>query len=102
MVSYGSRYFFSLTVAQHTAGYLKYCLIRSATTEYRVLSANGSAALVECLMVSGIKHQIRIHLGLALGTPILGDSKVKARRVGWLQLILIAKPVPGFNINKLR
>jgi len=49
--------------------------VRSATTEYRVLSANGSAALVECLMVSGIKHQIRIHLGLALGTPILGDSK---------------------------
>ena len=26
-------------------------------------------------MVTGRKHQIRLHLGLGLGTPILGDSK---------------------------
>ena len=25
--------------------------------------------------MSGVKHQIRVHLGLALGTPILGDTK---------------------------
>eukprot|EP00088_Acartia_fossae_P042949 TRINITY_DN4519_c0_g1_i4.p1 TRINITY_DN4519_c0_g1~~TRINITY_DN4519_c0_g1_i4.p1 ORF type:complete len:698 (+),score=131.65 TRINITY_DN4519_c0_g1_i4:40-2133(+) len=46
-----------------------------ATTEYRVLASNNGASLVEVLMMSGVKHQIRVHLGLALGTPILGDNK---------------------------
>jgi len=47
----------------------------TAVTDFRVLSSHGSAALVECIMLSGVKHQIRVHLGFALGTPILGDNK---------------------------
>jgi len=46
-----------------------------ASTEYKVLSHNYEASLVEILMLSGVKHQIRVHLGLGLGTPILGDNK---------------------------
>ena len=36
---------------------------------------HGSAALVECGLRTGRKHQIRLHLGLGLGTPVLGDHK---------------------------
>ena len=57
----------------------KHSNFSTAATEFRVLSTNGSAAMVECLMVSGVKHQIRVHLGLGLGTPILGDSKVRRK-----------------------
>lgn len=46
-----------------------------AGTEYKVLGSNRNASLVEILMISGVKHQIRVHLGLGLGTPILGDNK---------------------------
>merc|ERR1719397_335483 len=46
-----------------------------AVTEYKVLSNFNSAALVQCNMSTGRKHQIRLHLGLGLGTPILGDHK---------------------------
>jgi len=46
-----------------------------AVTDYKVLSNFNSAALVQCNMSTGRKHQIRLHLGLGLGTPILGDHK---------------------------
>lgn len=46
-----------------------------AATDFRVVDSYGSAALVECNMLSGVKHQIRVHLGLGLSTPVLGDSK---------------------------
>ena len=60
---------------------VKIMIFSPAATEFRVLSTNGSAAMVECLMVSGVKHQIRVHLGLGLGTPILGDSKVRKNKM---------------------
>ena len=47
----------------------------AAVTDYKVLSSFNSAALVQCNMSTGRKHQIRLHLGLGLGTPILGDHK---------------------------
>ena len=64
-----------------------------AVTDYKVLSSFNSAALVQCNMSTGRwtirqlpehqlimaisfrKHQIRLHLGLGLGTPVLGDHK---------------------------
>ena len=47
----------------------------SAVTEYTTLATQGNASFVSTQMQSGRKHQIRIHLGLGLGTPILGDHK---------------------------
>ncbi|KAK3587084.1 hypothetical protein CHS0354_014959 [Potamilus streckersoni] len=46
-----------------------------AVTRYRVRDSHGSAALVECMPETGIKHQIRVHLAFGLNTPILGDHK---------------------------
>ena len=51
--------------AVHPAG-------RPAQTRYRVLSDEGTTALVELTPVQGRMHQIRVHLR-HLGTPILGD-----------------------------
>src|SRR5438477_6426755 len=46
---------------------------RTARTEYRVLSSNEQASLVECRLHSGRTHQIRVHLH-HLGHPLLGDK----------------------------
>jgi len=46
-----------------------------AVTEYTVLSSVDNASFVSTTMHSGRKHQIRLHLGLGLGIPILGDHK---------------------------
>jgi 23S rRNA-/tRNA-specific pseudouridylate synthase len=45
---------------------------RSAQTRIRVLSRPPQAALVECDLLTGRTHQIRVHLA-ASGTPILND-----------------------------
>ncbi|XP_038636749.1 mitochondrial RNA pseudouridine synthase RPUSD4-like [Scyliorhinus canicula] len=47
----------------------------SAVTQYRVLESSGGTALVELQPLTGVKHQVRVHLALALGCPILGDHK---------------------------
>src|SRR5258708_2696274 len=46
---------------------------RAARTEYRVLSSNEQASLIECRLHSGRTHQIRVHLH-HLGHPVLGDK----------------------------
>lgn len=46
-----------------------------ALTYYKVLDEHNNAALVEVKPETGVKHQIRCHLGLGLRTPILGDHK---------------------------
>ena len=46
-----------------------------AVTEYTVLSSVDNASFVSTTMLTGRKHQIRLHLGLGLGTPIIGDHK---------------------------
>ncbi len=47
---------------------------KQATTRYRVLRelAGGRASLVECRLLSGRTHQIRVHMA-ASGHPLLGD-----------------------------
>jgi len=49
--------------------------VSQAVTKYVVVSSNNNASLVETKILSGKKHQIRLHLGLGLGCPILGDHK---------------------------
>lgn len=45
---------------------------KRATSVYRVLKSRGHYALVEVDLITGRKHQIRVHL-CGLGCPILGD-----------------------------
>ncbi|XP_018606730.1 pseudouridylate synthase RPUSD4, mitochondrial isoform X2 [Scleropages formosus] len=46
-----------------------------AATRYRVLDSAGGCSLVELQPVTGVKHQIRVHLAYGLGCPVLGDHK---------------------------
>ncbi|XP_051012112.1 pseudouridylate synthase RPUSD4, mitochondrial [Acomys russatus] len=46
-----------------------------AVTQYQVLSSTASCALVELQPVTGIKHQLRVHLSFGLDCPVLGDHK---------------------------
>ena len=44
-----------------------------AETRFRTLAVANGAALVECRLITGRRHQIRVHLS-ACGCPILGDA----------------------------
>ncbi|XP_051865862.1 pseudouridylate synthase RPUSD4, mitochondrial [Pristis pectinata] len=46
-----------------------------AVTRYRVLDTSGPTALVEVQPITAVKHQVRVHMALGLGCPILGDHK---------------------------
>lgn len=45
-----------------------------AITEYQTLTTKGNLSLVECLLLTGRTHQIRVHMA-SKGTPLLGDGK---------------------------
>lgn len=47
----------------------------SAVTQYRVLDSTNGCSLVELQPVTGVKHQLRVHMALAMACPILGDHK---------------------------
>lgn len=47
----------------------------NAITHFTVLDRHNDTALLECCSVTGVRHQIRVHLSTALETPILGDHK---------------------------
>lgn len=49
--------------------------VREAVTRYRVIDRFERCALVEVKPLTGMKHQIRAHLGYTLNTPVLGDHK---------------------------
>ncbi|KAH7933490.1 hypothetical protein HPB49_013182 [Dermacentor silvarum] len=53
----------------------KFSKTYEAVTHYRVLRSHGRAAYLELKPVTGVKHQIRVHLGFGLRCPILGDHK---------------------------
>ncbi len=46
---------------------------RPSQTRFKVLAKNRGLALVECLLLTGRTHQIRVHLS-HLGAPIFGDA----------------------------
>uniref|UniRef100_G3U2G3 Pseudouridylate synthase RPUSD4, mitochondrial n=1 Tax=Loxodonta africana TaxID=9785 RepID=G3U2G3_LOXAF len=50
-----------------------------AVTQYQVLSSTLSSALLELHPVTGVKHQLRVHLSFGLDCPILGDHKYSDR-----------------------
>ncbi|XP_032848323.2 mitochondrial RNA pseudouridine synthase RPUSD4 isoform X1 [Tyto alba] len=47
----------------------------SAVTRYRLLASSSACSLLELQPITGVKHQIRVHLAFGLGCPILGDHK---------------------------
>ncbi len=52
---------------------------RTAVTEYRVLKSAGALSLVECRLLTGRTHQIRVQMAHA-GWPLLGDGKYGSER----------------------
>lgn len=52
---------------------------KSAVTEYRVLCSKGALSLVECRLLTGRTHQIRVQMSHA-GWPLLGDGKYGSER----------------------
>ncbi|XP_075579398.1 pseudouridylate synthase RPUSD4, mitochondrial isoform X1 [Pelecanus crispus] len=47
----------------------------SAVTRYRLLASASACSLLELQPITGVKHQLRVHLAYGLGCPILGDHK---------------------------
>lgn len=52
---------------------------KTAVTEYRVLCSKGALSLVECRLLTGRTHQIRVQMSHA-GWPLLGDGKYGSER----------------------
>ena len=52
---------------------------RTAVTEYKVLRSRGPLSLVECRLLTGRTHQIRVQMAHA-GWPLLGDGKYGRER----------------------
>lgn len=50
-------------------------MARRAVTNYKIVSSHRNAALLEVTPETGVKHQIRVHLGFGLRCPVLGDHK---------------------------
>ncbi|XP_040297081.1 mitochondrial RNA pseudouridine synthase RPUSD4 isoform X1 [Bufo bufo] len=46
-----------------------------AVTQYRTLEKSSGASLLELRPLTGVKHQLRAHLAMALNCPVLGDHK---------------------------
>ena len=46
-----------------------------AVTRYNVLDKQDQCAILECVPLTSVKHQIRVHLAFGLNCPILGDHK---------------------------
>ena len=52
---------------------------KTAVTEYRLLKTQGPLSLVECHLLTGRTHQIRVQMAHA-GWPLLGDGKYGSER----------------------
>jgi 23S rRNA pseudouridine1911/1915/1917 synthase len=51
---------------------------REAITHYRLMKSVGDRSLLELILVTGRRHQIRVHLGDA-GCPVVGDKRYGAK-----------------------
>jgi 23S rRNA pseudouridine1911/1915/1917 synthase len=62
---------------------------RQATTETRVVSRlDNGLAVIECRLVTGRTHQVRVHLA-SVGHPVLGDRLYGSTRAGEVQRPLL-------------
>ena len=52
---------------------------KDATTNFRVLERFGTYTLVECRLMTGRTHQIRVHMAY-IGHPVVGDPKYGAKK----------------------
>ena len=52
---------------------------KTAVTEYRTICSKGALSLVECHLLTGRTHQIRVQMAHA-GWPLLGDGKYGSER----------------------
>ncbi|XP_003744210.1 mitochondrial RNA pseudouridine synthase Rpusd4 [Galendromus occidentalis] len=67
-----------------------------AVTRYKVISSSEKAAFVRLWPETGYKHQIRVHLGLGLRCPVLGDHK-------YSHLTMIGpQKLPGEMLDRLK
>lgn len=48
---------------------------KNAKTYFKVVQTCRNTALLEVVPETGVKHQIRVHLGFGLRCPVLGDHK---------------------------
>jgi 23S rRNA pseudouridine1911/1915/1917 synthase len=77
---------------------------KHAVTRYRVLTTRGPLSLLEVTILTGRKHQIRVHLA-GLGTPIMGDTLYgaaldPARRLGLhAHRLAFPHPVTGVRVE---
>ncbi|XP_064380432.1 pseudouridylate synthase RPUSD4, mitochondrial isoform X2 [Dromaius novaehollandiae] len=68
---------------------------QSAVTRYRRLASSSACSLLELQPITGVKHQIRVHLAYGLGCPILGDHKYSH----WSKL---APQLPEIALKRLK
>jgi 23S rRNA pseudouridine1911/1915/1917 synthase len=75
-----------------------------AVTHYNVLTSSNGYSLVECVLETGRKNQIRVHMS-DLGHPVVGDSKYGAsgdpiRRLGLhAYMLCFTHPVTGKHLR---
>lgn len=53
---------------------------KTAITEYKTLATKGRLSLVECLLLTGRTHQIRVHMA-SKSAPLLGDGKYGSEKI---------------------
>jgi tRNA pseudouridine32 synthase/23S rRNA pseudouridine746 synthase len=83
--------------AQGREAYVRVCAedhpdAQTASTRYRTLAANETAALVELAPRTGRMHQLRVHMA-SLGRPIAGDPRYGGA------LVLAGAPVPRLMLH---
>ena len=54
---------------------------KTAVTEYRLIKTSGTLSLVECRLLTGRTHQIRLHMA-SIGHPLFGDPLYGVRDGG--------------------
>lgn len=83
--------------AQRRSGAYHSRTARKAVTHYRVVDEAGNAALLEIHPQTGIRHQIRVHLGFGLRCPVLGDHKYSSLEGG-----MAPQKLPADILSRLR
>ncbi|KAG0719595.1 Mitochondrial RNA pseudouridine synthase Rpusd4 [Chionoecetes opilio] len=67
-----------------------------AITKFRTISHRESAALVELFPMTGVKHQLRVHLAFGLSCPVFGDHKYSHVKK------MAPQALPGDMLDKLK